>query len=81
MRKMRSMAEILWLIVDEEINTPEQGAQILNEETQEYARLLDLDETTARAYLMRHLSKLAARATPRHADKLNELFNLTKGDN
>ena len=61
---MRSVKDILCMVVDGEINTREEAAAILGEESPEYAA--QLRETLERA-----ADKLC---TPRAGKKLRELF-------
>jgi hypothetical protein len=72
--QMRSMAEILWLIADQKINTPEEADAVLTHEIREYARALQIDEPAARTILLIGIDRLAARASPAQAAKIRELF-------
>ena len=71
---MRSMSAILWTVIDGEINTPEQGAALLEEETREYAVALKITEAEARAQLLANIHDAARLCLKSDAAKLEEIF-------
>jgi hypothetical protein len=73
------MWQILCAVTDGEINTPAEASAILAEETAEYARVLQITETEARAQLIANLDRCATQlCTSGQAEKLRELFELGK---
>lgn len=71
---MRSMSQILWKVIDGEINTAAQGEELLAEESKQYADVLKITEADARAQLLDNIHAAAALCLRSDADKLREVF-------
>jgi hypothetical protein len=72
--EMRSIANILWTVLDGEINTPEQGAALLAEESRDYADVLKIPEAQARAQLLENIESAAALCLRSEAEKRRTIF-------
>jgi len=72
------MWQILCSVSDGEINTKEEAAALLAEESREYARVLEISEETARNQLLVNLDLCTSLCLKHDADKLRELFELGK---
>lgn len=72
---MRSMSAILNLVIDGEINTPAEGAALLDEEAGEYAAALHIPQDDARAQLLRQIEDSTRRlCPPNRAERLQEIY-------
>lgn len=77
---MRSISQILWLVVDGEINTPEQGTALLDEEARDYADILKIPEVQARAQLLANIDDCARLCLKSDAMKLRGIFGIAIDD-
>jgi hypothetical protein len=73
---MRSIGQILCGVIDSEINTPEQGAALLAEESREYAAALKITEDEARAVLLHNLEYGAGLCPGSDAEKVRTVFSM-----
>jgi hypothetical protein len=78
---MRSISGFLWMVIDGEINTPEQGAALLDEEAREYAGALQITEAEARAQLLANIESAAGLCLRSEAEKLRRIFAIGKEPN
>jgi len=74
--EMRSMSQILWIVIDNEINTPEQGAALLDEEAKNYAEAMKIPEAEARALLLSNIDDSAKLCLKGDAEKLRKVYEL-----
>lgn len=77
---MRSISQILWLVLDGEINTPEQGADLLDAEARDYADILKIPELEARSQLLANIEDCARLCLKSDAAKLRGIFGITIDD-
>lgn len=71
---MKSMSAILNLVIDGEINTPAQGAALLDEEAREYAGALQLTQDDARAQLLRQIETSSRLCPPNRTERIREIY-------
>lgn len=76
---MRSMTQILWLVLDKEINTPAEGAALLDEEAKHYAEVLKIPEAQARAELQENIEDAAQLCLRSDAKRLREIYGSRTG--
>jgi len=69
------MWQILSAVTDGEINTPEQARAVLDEETTEYARVLQIPADEARKMLKENLGYCSFYFTRSEALRVLELFD------
>ena len=74
---MRSISQILWAVLDKEINTPAEGDALITEESREYAVVLKITEAEARAQLLENIDHAAALCLRSDAAKLRAVFRIT----
>lgn len=72
---MRSMNQIINLVIDGEITTKEQAAALVDEEAREYAEALHIDEAGARANVLSGIGYVTGYLSHAQADRIMELFD------
>ena len=72
---MRSMMEILNLVMDRKITTKEEAAALVDEESQALVEQYHLSEEEARKRLLESIGKVTAYLSYQQADRIMELFD------
>ena len=72
---MRSMLQIINLVVDGKITTKKQAAALIDEEVKEYAPALKISEAEARSKLLENIGYVTGYFSHDAADKIMELFD------
>jgi hypothetical protein len=72
---MRSISEILNLALDGEITTPEEAAELIEEEVTDRIMVCHISAAEARSTVLENIGYATGYMTPENADRINDLFN------
>lgn len=73
---MRNLAELVWLVIDGKINTPEEGTAALDEEAAAYAAAMKTTEAEARAYLSNLLETRALLCVGEDRERMKTVYGV-----